>query len=635
MARDVTHFEHLARLLEFERRAERERLATEKAALPLPELEARGLVLLDVESIEEATGLGGRTLVTFARDDQRRLTSKLNAGDLVTVSPRKAPIDGPPSGVVTRFQRHQLEIAFDRPPPPFIAEGRLRIDLVANDVTFDRAKGVLTKLSQMNQGLARDRQQLVLGAIAPRFDKRPTFTPSRPLNPEQLDAVSLALSARDVALVHGPPGTGKSTVLAEIAVQCVRRGQRLLCTAASNAAVDHLLELCLDAGLNAVRVGPPARVMPHLQGHTLDLLVEEHDDRKVARELFDEAHELLGYARKQRSQGRSRARFSNARSAKSDAYALMDEARVLERRAVTAVLEGATVVCATLSMLDGHVLALRQFDVALLDEATQALEPLALGAFLKSPTVILAGDPKQLAATVISMDAQRLGLGTSLFERVLGDFGDDVKRLLKEQHRMHASLMAVPSREFYADALRAHPDAASRTLKDLIPAGVDLDAPPFLFLDTAGKGFDESTEAGTQSLRNEGEAGLVVARVRALLGAGLHPEQLGVITPYRAQAALIREHLLELEGLEIDTVDAFQGREKEAILVSLVRSNGNQTIGFLEDLRRINVAITRARRHLFIVGDSATLTGHPFFARLFDEAQAQQGYRSAWEWPEP
>jgi ATP-dependent RNA/DNA helicase IGHMBP2 len=415
----------------------------------------------------------------------------------------------------------------------------------------------------------------------------------------------------------------------------VRRGQRLLCTAASNAAVDHLLELCLDAGLNAVRVGHPARVMPHLQGHTLDLLVEEHDDRKVAREMFDEAHELLGYARKQRDQGRSRARFSNARSAKSDAYALMDEARVLERKAVAAVLEGATVVCATLSMLDGHVLSSRQFDVALLDEATQALEPLALGAFLQSPTVILAGDPKQLAATVISMDAQRLGLGTSLFERVLGDFGDDVKRLLKEQHRMHASLMAVPSREFYAGALRAHPDAATRTLKDLLAGSVQLDAPPFLFLDTAGKGFDESAEAGTQSLRNEGEAELVVSRVRALLAAGLQPEQVGVITPYRAQAALIREHLLEFEALEIDTVDAFQGREKEVILVSLVRSNANQTIGFLEDLRRINVAITRARRHLFVVGDSATLTGHPFFTRLIDEAHAQQGYRSAWEWPEP
>lgn len=631
--RDAQHFEALGRLLELERRAERERLATERAALPLAELEARGLVVLDVESQEESIGLGGRTLVTFARGDKRPLRSKLNAGDVVSVSPRKALIESPPTAVVTRATRQQLELAFDRHPPPFVGEGRLRIDLVANDVTFDRAKSVLRRLSEMTHGQARDRQQLVLGATTPRFEKRPDFTPSRPLNPEQLDAVGLALSARDVALVHGPPGTGKSTVLAELAVQCVRRGNRLLCTAASNAAVDHLLELCLDAGLEAVRVGHPARVLPHLQAHTLDLLVEAHDDRITARELFDEAFELLGYARKQRTQGRSRARFANARAAKSDAYALMDEARVLERRAVEAVLGRADVVCATLSMLDGAILANRTFDVALLDEATQALEPLALGAFLKAPTVILAGDPKQLAATVISMEAQRQGLGTSLFERVLADFGEDVKRMLKEQHRMNEQLMRFPSRELYGGELRAHPAVATRTLAPLLTTA--LDAPPFLFLDTAGKGFDESREPGTESLRNEGEAELVVARARELLAAGLAPEQLAVITPYSAQASLVRERLQDVAGLEVDTVDAFQGREKEAVLVSLVRCNPEQQVGFLEDLRRINVAITRAKRHLFVVGDSATLTAHPFYARLIEEAQAQGGYRSAWEWPAP
>lgn len=632
MSRDVQHFEALAHLLELERRAERERLATEKAALPLSELEARGLVVLDVESVEESIGLGGRTLVTFAREDKRPLRSKLHVGDVVSVSPRKAPVEAPPTAIVTRATRQQLELAFDRHPPPFVGEGRLRVDLVANDVTFDRARGVLKKLSEMTHGLARDRQQLVLGAFTPRFEKRKELVPSRPLNPEQLDAVGLALSARDVALVHGPPGTGKSTVLSEIAVQCVKRGQRLLCTAASNAAVDHLLELCLDAGIRSVRVGHPARVLPHLQAHTLDLLVEEHDDRKTAREMFDEAFELLGYARKQRAQGRSRARFANARAAKSDAYALMDEARVLERKAVEAVLGRADVVCATLSMLDGHVLASRSFDVALLDEATQALEPLALGAFLKAPTVILAGDPKQLAATVISMEAKKHGLGVSLFERVLRDFGEDVKRMLKEQHRMHEALMRFPSREMYGGELRAHPSVAARVLADVLRPDATVDAPPLLFLDTAGKGFDESREPGTESLRNEGEAGLVVARARELLAAGLPPEALAVITPYSAQASLIREQLTDVPTLEVDTVDAFQGREKEAVLLSLVRSNGEQQVGFLEDLRRMNVAITRAKRHLFVVGDSATLTGHPFYARFVEEAQGQGGYRSAWEW---
>lgn len=634
MARELSHFDALARLLELERQEERSRLAELKQALPLGELEARGLVLLDVESTDQAVGLGGRSLVTFARPDKRPLTMQLSPGDLVSVSPRKAAVDAPPQGTVARSAKLSVQVAFERPPPEWVAEGRLRLDLVSNEVTHQRTRAALKKVAAMDQGQARDRREILLGNQPPRFERRPAFTPSRPLNAEQLEAVSLALSARDFALVHGPPGTGKSTVLGEVAVQLARQGKRLLATAASNAAVDHLLELCLDAGLEAVRVGHPARVLPHLQQHTLDLTVEEHPDRALARALFEEAFELLGYARRQRTQGRSRARFANAREAQAEARRLMDDARRLERQAVASVLGRAQVVCATCSMLEGQVLAGQQFDVALLDEATQAVEPLALLAFLKAPTVVLAGDPQQLPPTVLSVQAQQQGLGVSLFERLLADHGDEVKRLLREQHRMHEALMAFPSRELYAGELRAHPAVAARTLAEVLAEGAAVEAPPLLFLDTAGKGFDESTAPGTESLRNEGEAELVVARARALLAAGLAPRELAVITPYRAQAALIRERLGEVEGLEVDTVDAFQGREKDAVLVSLVRSNAGQQVGFLADLRRMNVALTRARRHLFVVGDSATLSGHAFYARFIEYAQALGAYRSAWEWAE-
>lgn len=631
MARDVDHFQRFTRLLELERQAERSRLSEEKKTLPLAELEARGLVVLDVETTEEAVGLGGRHLVTFMHESKRRLSTKLGPGDLVTVSPRKAEIDSPPSGTVVSANRTSVVVAFDRPPPPWMGEGRLRLDVTANDVTFDRARAALSKWQAMDSGQKRDRREILLGNLAPRFDKPPAFTPRRPLNPEQHEAVSLALSARDVALVHGPPGTGKSTVLSELAAQWGAQGKRILCTAASNAAVDHLLELCLDAGLNAVRVGHPARVLPHLQEHTLDLLVEEHPDRKLARELFEEAFDLLGYARKQRERGRSRQRFGNAREASAEAYKLMDDARVLEKKALRSILENAQVVCATLSMLEGRILRAEEFDVALFDEATQAIEPLSLLAFLKAPTVVMAGDPKQLAPTIISMDAQKQGLGTSLFERLLADYGDEVKRMLKEQYRMHEVIMRFPSDETYGGQLRAHASVAGRTLQELLHA--PLDAPPLLFLDTAGKGFEESKAPQTESLRNEGEAELVVARVRELVVAGLDVRELAVITPYRAQALLLREQLLDLAELEVDTVDAFQGREKDVIIVSLVRSNAEQQLGFLEDLRRLNVAITRPRRHLFVVGDSATLSSHPFYARWLEFTQAVSGYRSAWEWP--
>jgi superfamily I DNA and/or RNA helicase len=184
--------------------------------------------------------------------------------------------------------------------------------------------------------------------------------------------------------------------------------------------------------------------------------------------------------------------------------------------------------------------------------------------------------------------------------------------------------MEFPSREMYGGQLRAHPNVANATLKDV---------PPFLFIDTAGKGFDEAAAEGSESLTNVGEAKLLLARARALLNSGLTPQELGIITPYRAQAELIRERMKNDE-VEIDTVDAFQGREKTAVLVSLVRSNTAGKLGFLEDLRRINVAITRAKRHLFVVGDSATLANHAFYARLIEHAQATGAYRSAWEWPD-
>src|SRR5262249_11805443 len=155
-----------------------------------------------------------------------------------------------------------------RPPPPFVSEGRLRLDVLANDVTFDRARNALSAAAAMDKGLARRRREVVLGNEPPSFERVPDFQASRPLNAEQHAAVGRALSANDVFLVHGPPGTGKSHVLAEVAVQLVRNSKRVLCTAASNAAVDHLLELCLASGLKAIRVGHPARVLPHLQEHT-------------------------------------------------------------------------------------------------------------------------------------------------------------------------------------------------------------------------------------------------------------------------------------------------------------------------------------------------------------------------------
>ncbi|MGO9065998.1 MAG: AAA domain-containing protein [Myxococcaceae bacterium] len=633
MALDLEHFAQLQRLLRLEQAAARRREAEERAGLTQAQREARGLSLSGLLAVEESVGLGGRFVVALERPGGAQLPARLSPGDVVEALPRASQGVAAERGVVLRTTRTRVEVAFDAPPPAFVRTGRVVLDVVPDDVTFGRAAAAVAEVAALEHGSGRRLRELLLGGRAPEFE------PPRPssavgLNAEQAEAQALALAARDVFCVQGPPGTGKSTVLAEVAAESVRLGQGpLLCTAASNAAVDHLLSLCLQAGLRAVRIGHPARVGEGLQHAVLDVLVEAHPDRQLAKGLFNEAYALLGQARKQRARGRSRERFANARSAQAEAKGLLADARALERKAVDAVLGRAQVLCATLTALGAPPLSRMRFPLALVDEATQAIEPLTLLAFLRADRVLLAGDHRQLPPTVLSEEAAQGGLGRSLFERLVDTYGEGVHRMLAEQYRMNDALMSLISGPFYRGALRAHPSVAQRTLADALASGAPVDAPPFLFLDTAGKGYEEAQEARSESYDNPGEAGLVAARARALLEAGLSPKALAVITPYRGQASLLQAALVGT-GVEVDTVDAFQGREADAVLVSCVRSNPEGRLGFLQDLRRMNVALSRARRHLFLVGDSATLGRHPFYASLVERAQATGGYRSAWEWPE-
>ena len=236
MPRDVSFFDQLGRLLALERDAERARTTALAQSLTLRERAEQGLSVLDLESIEEEVGLGGRILLTLARADRAPFPVPLHNGDLVAVMPRRAEVQEPARALISRATRTRLQLAFDRSPPPFLHEGLLRLDVVPNDVTYERVRAGLERVKALDKGVERRKREVILGNEPPRFDKPKQLEPTRPLNPEQLDAVARALAAEDFFLVHGPPGTGKSTVLAEIAVQAVERGERLLCTAASNAA---------------------------------------------------------------------------------------------------------------------------------------------------------------------------------------------------------------------------------------------------------------------------------------------------------------------------------------------------------------------------------------------------------------
>lgn len=624
-------YDALLALLDAERDEERARLDELLRTLSPEERADRGITLLDLACVDERYGLGGRIVLDLAREDRSPLAARIDEGALVDLSPRRATERATARAVVLRRRRDTLTVAFDHPPPPWCREGRLVVDLRPNDVTWSRARANVLAVRDDPRG---QRRREVLEALRPpRFD-RISLRDKGSLNAEQELAVARCLAAEELALVHGPPGTGKTTTLVSYLAEELRLGHRALVLAPSNAAVDHLAGKLVEAGLSPLRLGHPARVDASLHGFTLEGRLDAHPTVQAARELMDEAYGLLGYARRQRARGRSADRFAQAHDAHRSARAMLSEARAMEREAARAVMESARVICATCAGAAGDDLRGERFDVAVCDEATQATEPTALVAFLRAPKVILAGDHKQLPPTVLSRAAQAGGLGVSLFERMVEAHPEACETLLV-QHRMHADLMAWPSRSMYDGALRAHPDAASRTLRDVLPEGTVLDAPPLLFVDTAGRGWDESQDEGDESRLNEGEATAARAVVLGLLDAGLSPSELAVITPYSAQAARVRALLAESEvspEVEVDTIDAFQGREKDAVVLSMVRSNERGELGFLKDLRRMNVAITRARRHLCVLGDSATLARHPYYEGFLAHAEAVGGYRSAWSW---
>jgi ATP-dependent RNA/DNA helicase IGHMBP2 len=624
------HFRRLGRLLELESDAEARRTLERLRDLPAAEAERTGVCLLGLIVVEESSGLGGRFLLTLAKRNRSLPLpwNRLEPGTPVLFSPAGGRSADGWRGVVCERSERTLSVAFNDPPDELSAP-TYRLDLSADEASRLRQRSALQRACSASRDRLAALRDILLGEATPAFLPETPLAPlNEALNRSQQDAIRFALSASDVAIIHGPPGTGKTTAVVELIRQAVRRGERVLACAPSNLAVDNLMERLLACGEHAVRLGHPARVLPALRDHTLDLLAEEQHDARQARRLAKEAFALFRKAGKfMRTAPEPGAR----QQMRQEARALLTDARALEARAIERVLDGATVLCATLTGLDPEVLGRRQFDLAVIDEAAQSTEPACWLPLLRSARVVLAGDHFQLPPTILARAAVAEGLGISLMERLAQRYGTTITRRLEVQYRMHEAIMAYPSAQFYDSALEAHASVRTHLLCDLPGVAASaLTTTAVQFIDTAGAGYDEQIEPGGESRMNPEEAELVCRKVRALLGAGVAPEAVAVIAPYSAQVRLLRERLA-VPGLEIDSVDGFQGREKEAVVLSLVRSNREGDVGFLADVRRMNVALTRARRKLLVIGDSATLACHPFYQGLFDYFESIDAHHSVWE----
>jgi len=620
-----THFQRLARWLAMESQAETARVAERRKQAAAGAAEQSGETLLDLVIVDSEPGLGGRIHLKLVKRNRQVVMpwNRLRVGSPVVLS----PYDGgdPTQGVVSGRNTTSIEVAVDEWP-----EGdRFRVDLSPDEITRKRQLAAL-RVAEQARGRVGELRRVFLGEVEPRFlPPRPESVAPLPstLNPSQEAAVQFGLAARDLAIIHGPPGTGKTTTVVELLCRSVARGEKVLACAPSNTAVDNLLEKLVRAGQRVVRIGHPARVDARLREFTLDFLAAQREEMQLVLALHREAEQLM----------RKAARFTRARPVpgqrqeqRREARELRAEARLLEDQAVSAVLERADIICATTTFND-DLLEDRRFDLVVIDEACQSTEPGCWVPALRAERMVLAGDHCQLPPTVLSTEAAREGFETSLLERMVQLHGDRVTRQLNVQYRMHQQIMDFSSRQFYRGSLEAHESVAQHLLRDL-PTwnSVTVGDEPLSFIDTAGAGWEEEQEPDGSSRWNPREAEVVLKKVAELEAGGLATRDIAVIAPYAAQVRWLRDRA-KRDALEIDTVDGFQGREKEAVLISCVRSNSAGEIGFLADTRRMNVALTRARRKLILIGDSATLGGHPFYAALLEYFESQGAYHSVWE----
>eukprot|EP00879_Flechtneria_rotunda_P033153 GHRR01036690.1.p1 GENE.GHRR01036690.1~~GHRR01036690.1.p1 ORF type:complete len:541 (+),score=209.92 GHRR01036690.1:666-2288(+) len=473
-------------------------------------------------------------------------THKFTPHDVVALKASAAGLGGQPlcTGLVYRVRDTCIVIAVDEPPDEGLDQP-LRLEKLANEVTYKRLQQTLQQLTRTNivsqtellPGIAL--LEVLFGSSPPRFAaSAPAWKAvNGQLDPSQQAAVNLALRAQDVALIHGPPGTGKTTAIIEVILQEVARGNRVLAAAASNIAVDNIVERLAATApkLKVVRFGHPARLLPQVLDKSLEAQVLRSDNSSLARDCRRDMQQLNRQLVKLESWKRAERRQMRA-----ELRQLAKEEHQRQQKALQEVLDGAKVLCCTLTGVLHPQLQGQVFDVVVIDEAAQALEAACWSALLRGRKAVLAGDHLQLPPTVLSDEAARAGLANTLFERLQNSLGPQASSMLTMQYRMHTAIMDWSSNELYEGRLEAHASVAGHKLSGLpsvANAAAAADIPTLLLIDTAGcDNCEEQQEEEGDSKRNPGEAKAAMAHVQRLLDAGLAPADIGIITPYSAQA---------------------------------------------------------------------------------------------------
>ena len=493
--------------------------------------------------------------------------------------------------------------------------GHLGVQLSFDATSHRVMREAIHRVANTDDAKLQHLRNVLIGSELPSFRSEQPI-PFPWLNPSQQKAVMRVICAREVAIVHGPPGTGKTTTLVEAIGETLRRETQVLVCAQSNAAVDWISEQLLARGISVLRVGNPMRVSDNLLEATYERRYESHPE-------YTELWAIRKAERDAMARLTSKhASASERHSASNNLTKLRNRRTELEIRINDDLFAQSRVIACTLIGTSARVLERKHFSTLFIDEAAQAFEAACWAAIIKADRVILAGDHCQLPPTIKCIDAERQGLSHTLMEKVAKAKPTCVE-LLTTQYRMHQDIMRFPSDWFYQGRLQAAPEIARRAI-------LELDT-PLVWIDTSRLGFEEQVNPLSQSRLNTSEGLLLVKTLRDYIRQ-MGMERMisdrvdfGIISPYKSQVQLLRKlirqssYLKPIQGqISVNTVDGFQGQERDVIMISMVRGNDDGRIGFLNDLRRMNVAITRARMKLIVLGDTATLSHHSFYKKLIE-----------------
>ena len=585
-------------------------------------------------------GLGEYLNIDVERTTNHNEPHQFSGGKIASLFSNNHQDATPLNGTIKVINQNKLRLSLSVDDlPEWCDDGKLGINILFDETSFKEMDIALEKVINAKHNRLAELRDVLYGIKPAEFEKENDQLQITGLNQSQNEAVKKIIAAKDIAIIHGPPGTGKTTTLVQAIRQTLNSERQVLVCSSSNTAVDLLTEKLHREGINVLRLGNPARISEDVINNTLDAKIAAHESYKDLKSYRKTADEYFRMA------GKYKRNFGKAEREQRqllyiEARKILQEARQLEDFILHEQFDKAQVIACTPVVSSGRMMRDKHFTTVFIDEAAQALEPMCWIPITRSDRVIFAGDHFQLPPTVKSKKAESMGLKETLMERCMSL--ENVSIMLNTQYRMNEKIMNFSNHEFYQNGLKA--DASVKDTVLSFDENEYLLHSPFDFIDTAGCGYNELLNPESLSTSNPDEAQLLLKHLKNLLEQYEQSNKqnrkitIGIISPYKEQVQLLTTKIAEDEYLKtyssqiaIKTVDGFQGQERDVIYISLVRSNDSQEIGFLSDTRRMNVALTRAKKKLVVIGDSATFGNHPFYKSFLDYTESIGAYKSAWE----